>query len=68
VGNHVGLDTTGAIVYSSSNEETIVTIGLEDVVIVRDRNATLVVAKDRTQDIKKVLKQLQDLPNAADLL
>jgi mannose-1-phosphate guanylyltransferase len=68
VGNHVGLDTTGAIVYSSSNEETIVTIGLEDVVIVRDRNATLVVAKDRTQDIKKVLKQLQDHSNAADLL
>jgi mannose-1-phosphate guanylyltransferase len=68
VGNHVSLDTAGAIVYSSAADETIVTIGLEDVVIVRDRNATLVVAKDRTQDIKSVLKKLKSLPNSEELL
>jgi mannose-1-phosphate guanylyltransferase len=68
IGNHVGLETTGSIIYNSDENETIVTIGLADVVIVRDRNATLVVHKDHTQDIKKVLKQLQDLPQAKDLL
>lgn len=55
---HVGLDTTGSIVYAADESEVIVTIGLEDIVIVRDGNATLVVHKNRTQDIKKAVKQL----------
>ncbi|MEB3829052.1 mannose-1-phosphate guanylyltransferase [Phormidium sp. CCY1219] len=59
---HIGMDTTGAIVYSSSEDDRIVTIGLSDVVVVRDRNVTLVVKKDRTQDIKKVLKRLEEDP------
>jgi len=66
--NHVGMDTQGAILYSEDAEEVIVTIGLEDVVIVRDRNVTLIVNKDRTQDIKQVLKQLQDHPKWEKLL
>ncbi|MBR8832253.1 MAG: Mannose-1-phosphate guanylyltransferase 1 [Chroococcopsis gigantea SAG 12.99] len=65
---HVGLDTTGSILYSSDEDEVIVTIGLEDVVIVRDGKATLVVHKERTQDIKKVLKLLQDNPQLETLL
>ncbi|MBD1912434.1 MULTISPECIES: mannose-1-phosphate guanylyltransferase [unclassified Leptolyngbya] len=65
---HVGLDTQGALLYSSDNDDLIVTIGLEDVVIVRDNKVTLVVRKDRTQDIKKVIKTLQDDPTLADLL
>ncbi|MFE4104983.1 mannose-1-phosphate guanylyltransferase [Almyronema epifaneia] len=55
---HIGLDTHGSVVYSSNPEEVIVTIGLEDVVVVRDGNATLIVRKDRTQDIKKAVKRL----------
>ena len=66
--HHVGQDTHGAIIYSSSDDEVIVTIGLEDVVIVRDRNATLVVNKHRTQEIKQVLKRLQADPKFDKLL
>ncbi|MGF1571118.1 MAG: mannose-1-phosphate guanylyltransferase [Nodosilinea sp.] len=55
---HLALDTEGSIVYASDAEEVVVTIGLEDVVIVRDGKATLVVHKDRTQDIKKAVQQL----------
>ena len=66
--NHVELDTEGAIVYASNDEEVIVTIGLEDVVIVRDRNVTLVVKKDRTQDIKAALRLLQNDPKLQELL
>lgn len=55
---HVEIDTAGSIVYSSDKNEVVVTIGLEDIVIVRDGNTTLVVHKDRTQDIKKAVKQL----------
>lgn len=65
---HVGLDTTGAILYASQGDEVIVTIGLEDVVIVRDRNVTLIAKKERTQDIKQVLQLLQTDPRFENLL
>jgi mannose-1-phosphate guanylyltransferase len=35
---------------------------------VRDGKVTLVVKKDRTQDIKQILKQLQESPRFKDLL
>jgi len=66
--NHLGLDTKGTILYASDEAELIVTIGLEDVVVVRDRNVTLIVKKDRTQEIKQVLKALQSNPKFTDLL
>lgn len=65
---HVGLDTQGAIVYATNSEDVIVTIGLEDVVIVRDRNVTLVVNKNRTQEIKQILKTLANDPRFTELL
>jgi mannose-1-phosphate guanylyltransferase len=68
LGNHLGLDTQGAIVYTSDSDQVVVTIGLEDVVIVCDGNVTLVVNKNRTQEIKKVLKLLQDNPKYNHLL
>ncbi|MEM1310223.1 MAG: mannose-1-phosphate guanylyltransferase [Cyanobacteria bacterium P01_H01_bin.153] len=55
---HLCLETTGSIVYTSDDDEVIVTIGLEDVVVVRHGKATLVVHKSRTQDIKKAVKAL----------
>ncbi|MBD2136712.1 mannose-1-phosphate guanylyltransferase [Anabaena sp. FACHB-1237] len=65
---HINLDTQGAIVYASDPDDVIVTIGLEDVVIVRDRHVTLVVNKHRTQDIKQVLKILQTDSRFTNLL
>jgi mannose-1-phosphate guanylyltransferase len=65
---HIGLDTQGALLYATDDDDLIVTIGLDDVVIVRDGKVTLIVKKDRTQDIKKVLKQLQENPRWAELL
>ena len=65
---HFGQDTQGAVVYASDDDEVIVTIGLEDIVIVRDRNVTLVVNKERTQDIKQVVKALQKDPKFEHLL
>ena len=68
LGQHVGLDTRGAIVYTSDEDEVIVTIGLEDTVIVRDGKVTLIVKKDRTQEIKSVLKTIQARSEFQDLL
>ena len=55
---HICHDTKDTVLYASDEDEVIVTIGLEDVVIVRDGKVTLVVNKDRTQDIKQVVKSL----------
>lgn len=68
LGKHIGQDTKGAIVYNTDDSELVVTIGLEDVVIVRDGKATLIVNKHRTQEIKQVLKTLKENPDYADLL
>ncbi|MBD2777141.1 mannose-1-phosphate guanylyltransferase [Iningainema tapete] len=65
---HVGLDTQGGIIYSTNPDDVIVTIGLEDIVIVRDRNVTLIAKKDRTQEIKQVLKTLQSDSRFKELL
>ncbi len=68
IGRHIGLDTQNALIYNSNPEEVIVTIGLEDMVIVRDGKATLIARKDRTQDIKKVLNELKADPRMNHLL
>ena len=68
LGTHISQDTKDAIIYASDRDETIVTIGLKDVVIVRDGNVTLVVDKNHTQDIKQVVKSLQDRPEFKHLL
>jgi mannose-1-phosphate guanylyltransferase len=65
---HIGLETTDALLYSSDEDDLIVTIGMDDTVIVRDGKVTLVVRKDRTQDIKQVLKQVQEHPKFKNLL
>jgi mannose-1-phosphate guanylyltransferase len=60
LGRHIGKDTHNSIIYNSHQDEVIVTIGLDDLVIVRDGNTTLVIKKDCTQDLKQILKQFQD--------
>uniref|UniRef100_B8HRR3 Mannose-1-phosphate guanylyltransferase (GDP) n=1 Tax=Cyanothece sp. (strain PCC 7425 / ATCC 29141) TaxID=395961 RepID=B8HRR3_CYAP4 len=65
---HFCIDTCNTILSSSDPDELIVTMGLEDLVIVRDGKVTLVVRKDRTQDIKQVLQHLRTDPRYSHLL
>lgn len=65
---HIGRDTREALLYSTNEEDLIVTIGLEDVVVVRDGNVTLIVKKDRTQEIKQVLQEIQQNSDLNHLL
>lgn len=65
---HIGLDTKDSIFYASNGNDVIVTIGLEDVVVVRDGEVTLIVHKERTQEIKKILGALKDRPQFEKLL
>ncbi|MGV2828721.1 mannose-1-phosphate guanylyltransferase [Myxosarcina sp. GI1(2024)] len=65
---HISIDTKDAIIYTSNHREVIVTIGLENITIVRDGDVTLVVNKNRTQEIKQIVKSLQKDPQFHRLL
>jgi mannose-1-phosphate guanylyltransferase len=55
VGQHVGLEASGNIIYNEDEGDMIVTLGIEDLVIVKRHNAMLLMRKDRIQDIKRLL-------------
>ena len=54
---HLAIDTKGTLI--QGNGRFIATIGLEDLVIVDTEDALLVCAKDKVQDIKKVVEWLK---------
>ena len=52
------VDTKECIIVSSDNAHVIGTIGLRDVVIVHTKDATLVCAKERAEEIRKLVEQI----------
>ena len=56
VGNVEMVDTTNTIVWSEDG--TIVTFGVDDLVVVRTRDVTFVTHRDRTSELKQMLDQL----------
>ncbi len=66
--NHIGLDSAGTIFYSANPDDVVVSLGIEDLVVVRDGNVTLVMKKQRSQDIKKVLEKIRSHPDYKQLL
>jgi mannose-1-phosphate guanylyltransferase len=55
---HLGFETSGCLI--QGNERFIATIGLDDLIIVDTGDALLVCAKDKAQDVKKVVSWLQE--------
>ncbi len=55
IGRHIGLDTSGNILYTEDPEDVIVTLGVHDLVIVKRGHALLLVHKDRVEEIKTLL-------------
>ncbi|MCP4502486.1 MAG: mannose-1-phosphate guanylyltransferase [Deltaproteobacteria bacterium] len=55
------LDASGNIVFSENEDETVCLISVQDLIVVRAGNKTLIVPKERGQDIKKLV---ENLPNA----
>ncbi|MHB0857899.1 MAG: mannose-1-phosphate guanylyltransferase [Anaerolineae bacterium] len=54
---HVGLDTTGTLIYGEGR--LIATIGLQDMVVVDTGDALLVLPRARAQDVSRLVKALQ---------
>jgi mannose-1-phosphate guanylyltransferase len=57
---HIGLDTHRSLVYSDEEDRLIVTIGIEDLVIVETKDVILVCHKDQAQRVRQVVKILQE--------
>ena len=55
-GDVLSFDTNNSFV--RSDEKLVVTIGLENVVVISTKDAVLVAAKDRVQEVKKVVEHL----------
>lgn len=58
-GEHVGLDTHKSLVYMSQERRLIVTIGIEDLVVVDTGDVLLVCHKDQAQRVRQVVNQLK---------
>lgn len=54
---HLSLDSKNCVIYSQT-DKLIATIGLEDLVIVETADALLICPRDRAQDVKKLVDQL----------
>jgi mannose-1-phosphate guanylyltransferase len=59
-GQHIGLDTRGSLVYMNQEHRLIVTIGVEDLVVVDTGDVLLVCRKDQAQKVRQVVSQLKE--------
>ncbi len=59
---HLAIDTNNCLVYGPA-DKTVVTIGVEDLIVVDTGDALLVCSAKRSQDVKKIVQMLeQDIP------
>lgn len=58
IAKHLGLDTEGCII-RGPDDHLIVTIGLQDCVVVHTQDATLVASKAREESVRDVVKRLE---------
>lgn len=56
---HVGVDSENVFVHSTSNR-LIVTLGVDDLVVVENNDSILIHKKGRSEDVKKVLRHLEE--------
>jgi mannose-1-phosphate guanylyltransferase len=56
---HLALDTHSTLVYSKSNDRLVVTIGLDDIVIVDAGDVLMVCKVDQSQKVKDVVEHLK---------
>lgn len=58
-GEHVHIDGSGNLIYSYSHR-LIATAGIKDTIIIETDDVVLVCPKDRAQDVKKIVKKLEE--------
>ncbi len=58
-GQHVGLDTSNSLIYSNQDQRLIVTIGVENLVVVDTGDVLLVCSKKQAQKVRQIVTQLK---------
>jgi mannose-1-phosphate guanylyltransferase len=58
-GQHIGLETTHTLVYVAHEHRLIVTIGVENLVVVDTGDVLLVCRKDQAQEVRQIVNQLK---------
>lgn len=58
--NHFNLETKNSLVYSQTPDKLIATIGLENIIVVEVGNTILVCSRDKAQEVKTIVKYLND--------
>ena len=61
VGQHMGIDTRDTLVFAGNGNRLVATIGVESLVIVDTEDALLVCAKEREQDVRTMVKRLEEM-------
>ncbi|MBI5932087.1 MAG: mannose-1-phosphate guanylyltransferase [Chloroflexi bacterium] len=59
-GKHIAEDTHHSLVYDNNGERLIVTIGVDDLIVVDTRDVLLVCHKDHAQKVRKVVDSLKN--------
>lgn len=57
VGQHLSLETSGSLIYTPNR--LVATVGLENMIVVDTGDAILICPRDRAQDVKAIVSQLQ---------
>ena len=57
-GDVIDIDSQDCLIYNTSPNKVVATIGLKDLVVVDTQDGLLVCQKDRVSDVKKVIEQL----------
>ena len=60
---HVSLDTKRTIIYGSESPRTVVTVGLQDLIIVDTGDVLLICSRSQAQDVRQVVKLLKESGN-----
>lgn len=59
-GEHIDIDSVDCLIHQTNEGKLIATIGLESMIVVDTPNALLICPKARSQDVKKIVQQLQE--------
>lgn len=59
-GNHIAEDTYNSLVYGQNNDRLVVTIGVDDLIVVDTGDVLLVCHKDHAQKVRKIVENLKN--------
>lgn len=58
-GRHIDLGSKNIIVWAEKGNKIVATLGLKNIIVVDTKGALLVCAKDKTQDVKQIIKKVE---------